>query len=97
MLIEPPILDGDDRVLQVGGDVVETDVVALFVEPEPRLAVGAGEDRVADAAGQPMYGARVARHPPCRHCRRGRHDDREDRQSRPTPTSGADLGGLWNV
>ena len=63
MVIEAAVLDGDDRVLQIGGDLVERDVVPLFVEPEPRLAVGAVEHRVADAARQPMDRDGVARQP----------------------------------
>ena len=40
MVIEAAILDRDDRVLQIGRDLGERHVVPLFVEPEPRLAVG---------------------------------------------------------
>src|SRR5262249_61051316 len=50
MMIEAPILDRDHGVLQVRRDVVELDVVPLFVEAEPGLAIGAVEDRVTDPA-----------------------------------------------
>ena len=63
MVVEAAILDRDDRVLQIGGDLVERDVVPLFVEPEPRLAVGAVEHGVADAARQAVHGDGVARQP----------------------------------
>ena len=51
---------------RVGRDLVERHVVPLLVEPEPRLAVGAVEHRVADAARQPVDRDRVARQPPRR-------------------------------
>ena len=85
MVVEAAILDGDDRVLQVGRDRVERDVVALLIEPEPRLAVAAVEHRVADAARQPMDGDRMARHPPGQHSRSAERDakDRQSRRSLP--------------
>ena len=61
MGVEAAIFDCDDRVLQIGRNLRERHIVALLVEPEPRLAVGAVEDGVADAARQPMDRDRVAR------------------------------------
>src|SRR5262249_4787864 len=63
MVVEPAILDGDDRVLKVGRDLVERNVMTLLVEPEPRLTVGAVEHRVADAARQPVHRRGVAQQP----------------------------------
>ena len=80
MPIEPAILDGDHRVLQIDGDVVERHVVPLLVEPEPWLAVGAVEDRVADPPRQPMHGDGVSRQPDGRHT--GRGDEREEQRER---------------
>ena len=84
--VEAAIFDGDDRVLQVGRDRVERDVVALFIEPEPRLAVAAVEHGVADAARQPMDGDGMAGHPPDRDG--ARHDGRGDgREEHPLPSA----------
>src|SRR5476651_1979066 len=63
VVIEAAILDGDHRVLQVGRDLVERYVVALLVEPEPRLAVRAVEHGVADAARQAMDRHGISRQP----------------------------------
>ena len=78
--IEAVILDGDDGVLQVGGDLVQRDVVTLLVEAEPGLAVGAVEHGVADPARQPVHGDRVARQPDARH--RAADDQRGDERQR---------------
>ena len=92
MAIEAAILDRDDGVLQVGRDLVERDVVPLLVEAEPRLAVGAVEHRVADAARQPMDGDRVARQPDARH--RAADDQRDhERERDPVGRSGAAAAG----
>ena len=80
MAIETPILDGDDGVLQIERDVVERHVVPLLVEAEPRLAVGAVEDRVADAACQPVDGDGVARQPHRRDA--GGRDERQQQRER---------------
>ena len=54
MMVKPMIFNGDDRVLQVGRDFRQRDVMPLLVEPEPRLTVGAVKDGIADAASQPV-------------------------------------------
>ena len=36
MAVEAVVLDGDDRVPQIRGDLVERDVAPLLVHPEPR-------------------------------------------------------------
>src|SRR5437762_620156 len=82
VIVEAAIFDGDDGVLEFGRDVVERDVVPLFVEPEPRLAVRAVEHRVADAARQSVDGHRIARQPNGRDD--AHHDeDREEPQRKP--------------
>ena len=48
--VEAMILDRDERVLQVGGNVAQRHVLPLLVHPEPAPAVGGEEPRVADAA-----------------------------------------------
>jgi len=80
MMVEPPILDRDDGMLQIRGDVVERHVVALLVEAEPRLAVCAVEHRVADAAREPVHGHRVPRQPHGGDA--GRHDQPEQQRER---------------
>ena len=89
MVVEAAILDRDDRVLQVGRDLVERDVVPLLVEPEPRLAVGAVEHRVADAARQAVHGDRVARQP---HTGHGAAADQRDRAA-PSASQSSDRRG----
>jgi hypothetical protein len=49
---EAVVFDGNEGVLQVRRDGGDRHVVALFVEPEPALAVGGVEPGVADAARQ---------------------------------------------
>ncbi len=82
MIVEAAILDRDDRVLQIDRDFVERDVMALLVEPEPGLAIGAVEHGVADAARQAVHRHRVARQPDAGH--RGAADQR-DQQRDPDP------------
>jgi len=50
--VEPVILNGDHRVLKVGGDLLERHVAALLVETEPRPVRRVVENRVADTAIQ---------------------------------------------
>jgi len=50
MVVEAMILYCDHRVFQRGRDLIQRDVVPLFVHPEPGLAVRGVEPRVADAA-----------------------------------------------
>jgi hypothetical protein len=66
------ILDGDDRVFQVGRNLVEPHVAPLLVEPEPHLAAGIQEDGVTDTAVQPVNRPAVARRPD------GRHDEQHN-------------------
>ncbi len=63
MAVEAMVLDRDHRRAQVGRDLVQGDVAAVLVQREPRLAVGAVEDGVADPAGQAAHGEGVARGP----------------------------------
>ena len=58
------VLDRDDGVLQIGGDAGERHVAPLLVEPEPRLAVGRVEHRVADAPAQAADRDGVPAEPP---------------------------------
>ena len=55
---EAVILDGDERVLQVGRDLGERHVVPLLVQAEPAAAVGGEEPRCrrrrGEACGRPM-------------------------------------------
>ena len=50
MGIEPAILYCDNGMPKIGSDLVEWDVSPLFIEPEPRLRVGAVEDCVANSS-----------------------------------------------
>ena len=63
MVIEPPVFDRDDGVLKVLGNLRERNIVALLVEAEPRLTVGAVEDRIADSTCQPVDDDGVSRQP----------------------------------
>ena len=82
MRMKSMILDGDDRVAQVGGDAVQRHVAPMFFEREPRLAVGAVEHRLADAARELVDREPVANDDAGgderRH--RTRDRDREDRE-----------------
>jgi hypothetical protein len=46
------VLDGDDRVAEMGGDPGERDVAPLLVHAEPGAAPRVQENRIADAAFQ---------------------------------------------
>jgi hypothetical protein len=52
MQVETVIFNGDHRVLEIGGDLLERHVAPLLVETEPRPVRGIVEDRVANAAVQ---------------------------------------------
>ena len=93
MVVEAAILDGDDGVLQVGGDLVERDVVPLLVEPEPRLAVGAVEHRVADAARQPVDARRRSATATRRDAAPPTTSASEQRQRDPVGPAGAGAAG----
>src|SRR4029079_9864340 len=81
VLVEPSVLRGDERVLQLGRDRVERDVTAVLVESEPGLAVRAEEGHVADAAGKLVDGERVPAYPDERRDLR-REDARSDEEHR---------------
>jgi hypothetical protein len=68
--IEPLVLDRDDRVLQIGRDLRQLDVVPLLVESEPDLAVAVEKDRVADTARQTMDDDRGTPQPDAGGCSR---------------------------
>ncbi len=55
MVVEAVIFDCDDGVFQRGRDLIQRDVVPLLVHPEPRLAAGRIEPRVAHAAAQLVH------------------------------------------
>ena len=77
MRVEAVILDRDERVLQVLGNLVERHVAAVLVHPEPAAAVGREKPRVADAARQAVHGLALAQQP--RHGeRRGDDQHREE-------------------
>jgi hypothetical protein len=57
------ILDGNDRVLEIRGDLFERDVAALLVEAKPGAAGRVMEHGVADAAIQLEDRPGVARRP----------------------------------
>ena len=84
--IEPAIFDGDDGMLEIGGDLIQRDVAPLFIEPEPGLRVGAVEDRVADASRQTIDRERVTGHPPRPDGDADEHQGKE-RQPRPVEPS----------
>src|SRR5688572_1647062 len=62
MGVEPVVFDGDDGVAQVRGDPREWNVAPMLLEREPRLAVGAVEHRLADAARESVHREPVANH-----------------------------------
>jgi len=51
-------------VLEIGGDLIQSDVAPLFIESEPGLRVGAVEDRVAHPARQTIDRDRITGDPP---------------------------------
>ena len=63
MPVEPVVFDGNDRVLDVGGDAIERHILPLFIEAEPRAARGVVKHRVADATVQPVDCPAVAPRP----------------------------------
>src|SRR4029079_15640809 len=63
MLVEAMILAGDERVLQVRGNVGERHVLAVLVHPEPGPPVGGEEPGVADAAPQFVDGPCLPQRP----------------------------------
>ena len=74
MRIEPVVLDRDERVPQVLGDLAERDVAPLLVHPEPAPAVGGEEPGVAHAARQPVHGVALPHEPGDG---KRRHDDQD--------------------
>jgi hypothetical protein len=74
-------------VLQVDRDLGQGDVVPLLVQPEPRLAVRAVEDGVANPARQPVDGDRVARQPDAGDRRRGDQRQKEAERQPVAPPS----------
>ena len=73
---EPVVLDGDERVLQVGRDVGKRDVPPVLVHAEPASAVGREKPGVADAAPQLVDRPRLPQRP--RHGDRREHDERAE-------------------
>ena len=65
------VLDRDERVLQVGGDLRQRHVVAVLVQPEPARTVRREKPRVADAALQAGNGVRLSERP-------GEHERAQD-------------------
>ena len=91
MQVEAMILDRDHRVLEVGRDLIERHVAPLLVQPEPRPAGGVVEDRVANAAIQPVNGPGVPDRPRAgdRH-----HDNQADAERDLQPArNGAESAG----
>ncbi len=61
--VEAVVLDRDEGVLQVLGNLAERHVAPVLVHPEPAPAVGGEEPGVADAARQPVDGVALAHEP----------------------------------
>ena len=76
MRVEPVILDRDERVLQVLGNLAERYVPPVLVHAEPAPAVGREKPRIADPARQPVNGITLTQQP--RH-RERREDDHADK------------------
>ena len=91
---EAVILDGDERVLEVGRDVGKRHVLPVLVHPKPPAAVGREEPRVADAEAELMNGPCLTKGPRQRH---GRQDDErpEDDRSDSIAWSSWDLHCGW--
>ncbi len=86
MVVEAAIFDRDHRVLHERRNLRERHVVALLVQPEPRLSVGAVKNGIADAARQPMHRDGVPRQPPRGHA--GEKDERaNERDGDPVPAT----------
>jgi hypothetical protein len=82
MRVETVILDGDERMLEVFGDLGERNVAPVFVHPEPAASVGGEEPRVADAARQAVDGPALPKEP--RDADDGEdHQDREEARGNP--------------
>jgi hypothetical protein len=64
MGIEPAIFHCDNGMPKIGSDLTEWDVSPLFIEPEPRLRVGAVEDRVANSSRKAVDSEGVTSGPP---------------------------------
>ena len=63
MQVEAVVLDGDDRVLEVGRNLVELDVPPLLVQRKPFAAGRVVKHRVADARIELVDGQGVAARP----------------------------------
>ena len=80
VLEEAVILDRDERVLQVGGNVRERHVLPVLVHAEPPAAVGGEKPRVADAATELVDSPGLAQGPRQRDC--GENDERSEDRGR---------------
>ena len=72
--VEAVVLDGDDTIAECWRNAFERNVLTLLVHAEPRLAVGAVEGGVANAAPQFAHEQAVFHRPP--HGDSGGHDHR---------------------
>ena len=72
--VEPMVLDRDERVLQVGGNVSERHVLPVLVHPEPPLAVRCKEPRVTDSPGEPIDRVALSHDPHHADCGCNRQD-----------------------
>ena len=79
MRVEPVILDGDEGVLQVLGNLGERDVAAMLVHPEPAPPISREEPRVAHTARQPVHRVALPEQP--RNRERGEDDQRGEHDS----------------
>ena len=75
--VEAMILDRDERVLEVGGNVSERHVLPVLVHPEPPLAVRGQKPCVADSPGEPIDRVALSHDP--HHADRGR--DRQNHEN----------------
>ena len=89
MQVVAVILDGDDRVLERGGNPVERHVLSLFVEAKPGTVVGVVEHRVADATIELVDGPGVAERPQSRH-RDARNGNGCGSNKQPAPDGSSD-------
>src|SRR6185503_6886076 len=64
------------------GNLLQWDIASLFIESEPRLRVGAVEDRVAYTARQAIDRDRITSYPPDAD---GDHDQERRQERQPNP------------
>ena len=71
--VKPVVLDRDEGVLEVLGDLAQRDIASMLVHPEPAPAIGGEKPGVPNAPRQSVHGVTLADKPGHREGRR--HDE----------------------